>query len=437
VKILIEDGGSQPGEGGFTLLEVVIAMVIFTVFCAAALGLLLRTDDVTKGNLQRTTASNLAAEQVSIARSQGALAIQDVTRYQRVPAGTGTNYKITQTTKYLASDSTTSVCSGSTTQLAYRLVTVTVTWPGMGSIQPVRSDTLKAVGVGSDGLGVTGALAVTVAGADGTGQAGQTLSLSDGSSATTSNDGCAVFVGLAAGTYTATLDNTGDVGLTNEQNTTKSGIGVTAGTVSRTSISYDTARSMVIALDSPVAGAIVPGGINMPLSSGSLAATSFAACPATGTPVAACATAPTTTSNGLAKELYPAVYTVKMGTCTETTPSQSSIDLRADSSEGSTATVPMGAFKVKAVLSSTPAVGIIGRTIVFTHASQTSGCTAGERFTMTSAQNGSAMMLPYGTWTVSVQLLNAQEVVRVSAGAGTATLGPSSRSADTTFLVQP
>lgn len=428
---------NHPEEGGFTLLEVVIAMVIFTVFCAAALGLLLRTDDVTRDNLQRSTAANLAAAQIQKARGQAALAIRDATYRQQVPVGTGTTYTVKQTTRYLASDSSTSLCSGTTTSLAYRLVTVTVDWPGRPSgIQPVRQDTLKAVGVGADGLGTTGALAVTVTGADGVGQAGQTVSLSNGNSATTGDDGCAVFVGLTPATYTATLNNTGSVGLTNEQNTTKSGIGVTAGTISRTSMSYDDARGMVIALDSPVAGAVVPDGIQMRLSSSSLAATTYAACPPAGTPVAACATAPTTTTRGVAKELYPAVYTVKMGTCTETSPSQVSNDLRPSASDGSTATVPMGAFQVKVVLRGTPNAGILARQLTFTHAPQANGCTAGERFTYNATDDTTTMMLPYGQWTVTLRLLNVLNIATADLGTGTVTLTPGARTGSITLLVQ-
>jgi prepilin-type N-terminal cleavage/methylation domain-containing protein len=420
-------------DAGFTLLEVVIAMVIFTVFCAASLGLLVRTSDVTKGNLQRSAAANLAAEQIQVARSQPALSIDALTRTQKVA---NTTYTITQTVKYLSSDSATSVCDGASAQLAYKLVTVKVTWPTMGSIQPVRTDTLKAVGVGSDGLGTTGALAIGVNGADGTATSGQTVGLSDGSSATTGDDGCAVFVGLTAGTYTATLNTAGYVGLTNEQTTTKTSIGVSAGTVTRTGLSYDTARGLLMAIDSPVSGGIVPSNLPLRLSTSALAPTSFAACPATGTPVAACASAPTSTANGVAKELYPAVYTVKLGTCTESTPSQTSTDLRPSTADGSTATVPLGAVTVKVALAATPAVGIVGRSITLIHASQASGCTSGETYSMTSTANGSTLLVPYGTWTVKIPVLDVTGLIVVSYVYGTVTVSPTGRTASVFQLVQ-
>jgi prepilin-type N-terminal cleavage/methylation domain-containing protein len=423
--------GTGAGDGGFTLLEVIVAMVIFTVFCSASLGLLVRTTNVTKGNLQRSAAANLAAEQIQLARGQTALNITDTTRTQTVA---NTTYTITQTTKYLSSDSTTSVCDGSSAALAYKRVTVQVTWPGMGSIQPVRQDTLKAFGIGSDGLGTTGALAIGVTGASGTGTSDVDVTLSNGDSVTTGDDGCALFVGITAGTYSVLLNQSGHVGLTNSQSTAKTGLGVSAGTLTRASVSYDTSRGLVVAIDAPVTG-IVPSALPLRLSTSQLAETTYAACPVVGTPTSACATAPTSTANGLAKELYPAVYTVKLGSCTETTPSTASIDLRAGTADGSTATVPLGAVTVKVALVATPSVGLAGRSITLSHAAQTSGCTSGETYTMTSTSSGATMLLPYGTWTITVPVLNALGNI-VSYVNGTATLSPTSRTVTVPLLVQ-
>jgi prepilin-type N-terminal cleavage/methylation domain-containing protein len=406
------NSGRAGDDSGFSMMEVIIAMVIFTVFCGISLALLTQTTDVTRGNLQRTAAANLAAEQIQLARSSSALSITNLTRDQTVA---NTLYTITQTTRFLASDSTTSVCEGASAALAYKLVTVSVKWPGMGSIEPVRADTLKAVGIGSDGLGTNGALALGIAGGTGAPISGMTVTLNNGSTAETEDDGCALFVGLPAGSYTATLNDAGYVGSANTQSVVKSGLGVTAGTLTRTTISYDTARNISVQINAPIAGAMVPATLPMRFSTTTLMETAFPACPATGTPVQACGTVPTSTADGLAKQLFPAQYSVKLGTCTEPVANQlssTSVDLRPAASSGSTVIVPLGGVTVRVERTATPGVGIVGRTITFSHVIQSgSGCSTAENYTMSSVAAGSTILLPYGQWRVSTTSLSGTSPV--------------------------
>ena len=115
-------------DAGFTLTELVMAMAVFAVFCSASLGLLVRTGSATRENLQRTAAANLASEQIQIARSLSAIDIPlgTITRTRQV---SGTTYTIAQSSRFLSADATTSVCTGTATVLAYKLVSVKVSWP--------------------------------------------------------------------------------------------------------------------------------------------------------------------------------------------------------------------------------------------------------------------------------------------------------------------
>ena len=383
---------AAPDDSGFSLMEVVVAMAVFAIFCTATMGLLIRSSDATRGNLQRTAASNLLTEQIQLARGMTALTIPTgvTTRTQAV---SNTTYTITQTSKFLSADSTSSVCDGSGAALAYKLVTVAVTWPDMGNIKPVTGNTLKAVGIGTDGLNATGALAIGIGGAAGPNQSGVTVTLSSGQTTTTGDDGCALFVGLPVGVYSAVVNAAGYVGSANTQLVTKTGFGVVAGALTRGNIAYDTARSFVLAAGG-LAGAVVPAGLALQISGGQVTApTVFPVCLAT--PVAACANGPTTGANGLAKEFFPGIYTVKFGTCTESTPSQIISDLTLDSTEGSTVTVPMGTATIN-VIKTIGGASLAGKTITATHAS---GCT--ETFTTPSVTGGTKLMLPYGNWTIS------------------------------------
>jgi prepilin-type N-terminal cleavage/methylation domain-containing protein len=417
-------------DAGFTLMEVVVAMVLFAVFCAMSLGLLVQTGAVTRGNLQRTTAANLATEQIQIARSVSATDIPagTITRTQQVK---NTTYVITQTSKYLSADATSSVCDGSLTSLAYRLVTVKVTWPDMGGIQPVRQDTLKAVGLGSDGLGDQGALAVSITGVGGLAASGITVTLNNGSTTVTDENGCAVFAGVDAGAYTATLNTSGYVGLSNAQLTTKGSLGVVAGTITRGSISYDTARWANVTISAPVTGGIVPSPMPLVLSNSTLAAeTAYPDCPASGTPVSACATEPQTSAGGILRQLYPAIYTVKLGACTETASSSVLADLTSTASLGSTVSVPVGAITVN--LQRLLAVYSGTKTITITHTSGNSGCATPETYAVTAA-SGAKILLPYGAWYVSVPSTNTSPSTPVTSSM--ITLSPSQRTGSTTLTV--
>jgi prepilin-type N-terminal cleavage/methylation domain-containing protein len=422
-------------DSGFTLLEVVIAMVIFTVFCAVSLGLLVRTTDVTKGNLQRTAATNLAAEQIQIARSTSAINILTGASPVRTETVGNTVYTINQFAKYLSADSTTSVCDGASAALAYKLVTVTVTWDDMGSIKPVRVDTLKAFGVGSDGLGTSGALAIGVSGADGTARGGLTVTLNTGASSVSDDDGCTIFVGLTAGTYTATINTVGYVGSANTQSNTKTGLGVTVGNLTRVAFSYDTIRNIAVKVDSPVTGGVVATNLPIRMSTTTLPETDFPACPsAAATPIAACSTPATTAANGAVKELYPAIYTLKLGSCVETAPSQVTTDLRPAATNNLVVPVPVGAGTVSVVKALALTTPIANRTVTFTHAAG-SGCTSGEAYTITTTNTPVTLLVPYGSWTVSTPIYNSSGQPTSALATANVTLSPTARTSTTTLVV--
>ena len=416
-------------DAGFTLTELVVSMAIFAVFCATSLGLLVRTGDATRVNLQRTAAANLAARQIQLARALDAVDIPlgAVSSTQTV---SGTTYTVRQTSKFLTGDATASVCASGATVLAYKLVTVAVSWPGATSAQVVRQDTLKAVGVKNAGLDSTGVLALLVSSSTGTPVPDAPVSLNNGKSAVTDDSGCAVFLNLTPGSYTATVSLLGYVGLNNAQQALKSGLGVTVGAVSRGSISYDTVRNVAVAVSSPVSNGVIPSGLPIQVSSGILGAlTSYPACPGSGTSSSACATAPSASGNGRADALYPAVYTVKLGACTETTPSQAQVDLSNASASGTTVTVPLGAITVNLTRAGVPFGG--PKTITVSHSGVNTGCLTGETYTFPATSGGAKILVPYGAWNVTVPTTTATTPTSTQP----VTLTSSATTAATTFAV--
>ncbi len=375
------------GEAGFTLVEVVVSMSLFAVAASVTLGLLLRTTAVAGDNIKRTAAANLAMKQIENVRSTKATSIPDGQTTTTTVVG-NTTYTIKQLANYVSTDSSTSVCTGSGNTLAYKLVTVTVTWPNMGTIKPIRSDTLKAVGLGADGLDSTlGTLAILVAGTSGAAQSGVTVTLSSGATKTTGDDGCAVFTGVSPATYSVSASMTGYTGVANTQTATLGSLGVSAGGVTRGTLTYDTTRMVSVALDSPT-GAVIPSTMPLRVGDSYLSEYTLSTCP--GTVTSSC----TTGLPGTVKALFPEVYTVKVGACTETSPSSVSVDLRTAGTSTPSVTVPVAAPTIKVQTGS--GTYIVGRTVTIAH---TTGCT--ETYTTPSVSGGGQIALPYGSWTLT------------------------------------
>lgn len=389
-------------EAGFTLVEVLVAMSVFTVLVTVVLGLVVRTATAQAANDRRVVAANLADRMLESARSQRAVDIPDGLTTRTETVG-GVVYTVRQTATYVPADGTTTVCAASSSGVAYKLVTVTVTWPAMGRVKPVRADTLRAVGIGDDGLDATlGSAAVSVVGADGAPVSGVVVSLSPaGRTGTTGEDGCAVFTGLPAGTYAATVDTTGYVGSANARTTTLGSIGVAAGTIGRGTILYDTDRAAQLVLSGPATGYAAPAGLRTVLRSSYVSETAYPVCSGA---AAGCVTA----LPGTAQYLFPTVYDVWTGTCADAKAAAGAVtttDLTPQTADGITVTVRTGAalVQVKNLLGA----DVAGRVVTATHAADAPGtgqrCTAGETYTLpATADGGTGVLLPAGTWTFTV-----------------------------------
>ena len=370
-------------------------MTVFAIMVSAVLGLILRTAQVARSNNARVVAASLANRQIESVRGQRAIDIPDggVTRTDSVGNIT---YTIKQTANYLPPDTTTSVCASSGSQLAYKLVTVKVTWPNMGQVKDVRADTLVALGIGNDALDdSTGSIALAVMGATGAAVSGITVTLSSGDSVTTGEDGCAVFTGLAPDTYTATADASGYVGVANAQVTSVSSIGVTAASIARASLVYDTTRTLTLAAGGP-AGYTMPTGIPLMFRDTYLSPASYPACGAT---PAGCLSA----FPGQAQYLFPAVYDVWAGSCADARV-PTTFDVTPASADASTVTVGMGSALVDVQVGG---ASTAGRSVYAVHDKETAGpapyCASGATYTLPASQvGGVGVLLPYGTWTFSL-----------------------------------
>lgn len=228
-----------PRDAGLTLVEVMVALVLFAVGSLALLSVLMSSMSSTFDNRARVTAANLAAADIDEARSLDYYALGSVVPHDKVVDGR-TYTVVRDVVATMASGATTSSCvgSGSAKQLHKRVSTRVETAFRSPSTKPARADTLVKAPL-FDPNSPTGAIALTVIDRRGIGLPGLAASVS-GVSRTTDANGCAFFDGLAAGDHVVTVVRSGSV--TRQGSSTLSRtVNVTAGQVSPSVLRVDTA----------------------------------------------------------------------------------------------------------------------------------------------------------------------------------------------------
>ena len=386
----------QTGDEGFSLIETTVAMILFAVLAASIGGVVQNTLGMSRSNAARVAAANLAQQQIEAARSsRGVDLLNATTTVDPKPEVNGVTYDVTQTVQPVAADSSVSLCTGapasSNVRLAYKLVTVTVTWPGMGSARPVREDTLLHLGIGRDGMDpAKGTAAVGVTGGDGQPRSGVVVTLAPGGATfTTGSDGCAVFSDLSPSVaYTAAVEQSGHVAKAGTKRLLSSPFSVTASGVTRVPLSYDRTGTLT-------AGFSAPGSYPAPAALGvTVSAPDQLLRQCASSDPYGCVTGSPRTAGAL----YPATYSVWAGLCSD---GRSTAPVSATVTSGGTThvTLPLAAVQVQ-VQSSTGAP-LTGRSVVAQHAAD--GTCSAETWPMTpSGAAIQTLALPAGTWTFSV-----------------------------------
>jgi hypothetical protein len=383
------------------MLEVIVSMVIFGIAAVVVAGLIVNALGLTKSNTERTTAANLAAEQIEAIRDTRTLDIPDGQTVLPDRVVGGTSYGITQTANFIAGGASSSVCTGTSNQLSYKLVTVVVTWPGMGSVQPVRSDTLRSLGIGVDGLDQRfGALAALVQGSAGELQSGVQVTLMPGGTVrTTGIDGCAMFVGLdPAVTYTVSVNQPGYVGIDGGQLLTKPNAGIRPGEVTRAVLNYQQAGALRATL-TPPPGFLPPARLSLTLKNTLFAPSTERAFPdcvsAPGPPQGCVAGTPRT-----AAALYPGFYGAWAGTCADAAPAPLPDNTLVRAGAIADTTVGLGGLTIE--VRNLLGLPVTGKTVYAVHLAD-SGCLGGESWPLLpDLASDLQAALPLGWWTLAL-----------------------------------
>lgn len=387
-------------DDGFTLVETLAAMIVFSIFAVSVAGVIVNTFGLTKSNSARVVAANLAAQQIEAVRAVRAVDVPDgAVTVTPKPVVNGVEYTVVRTANPVAADSSTSPCTGPATsggvRLAYKLVTVDVTWPGMGSLRPVRSDTLLNLGVGFGSVdATTGTGAISVRGSDDTPRSGVVVTLTPGGAArTTGSDGCAVFVGLnPAVSYSAAVDQAGWVDKSGVQRSVSAAFAVSASGITRVTMSYGRPGSLVMN-PVPPTGLPVPADLGVTLSSSNFNAdTAFGECPA-GVTSRCVSGMPRTAS-----QLFPGTYAAWSGTCADARPDEA---VTAAVTPSSTTTVDLPLAGVRVEVKNASGGTQHGMTVYALHEADGS-CLVASRALTPAGSPSQSLALPAGTYTLAL-----------------------------------
>lgn len=199
-------------ESGVSLIEVIVAMMIFAMISVGVAYSLLSAFTVTGDSRSRAVATNLAAQEVDLDRSAADFfALQstpvDSPKLVQVPSSTGLTYSITRTVSLVYNSGSDVNCNASApSSMLYKRIHVAVTWPKMIG-QAVVADTVIAPStkISVDSLGT---ILVSTRNSGGTPVSGAGVTISpDPGSVPSATDamGCSYVLKVPPGTYTVTV----------------------------------------------------------------------------------------------------------------------------------------------------------------------------------------------------------------------------------------
>lgn len=332
-------------DRGTSLLEVVIACVLLGVLSAAVLTVVLQTQSVGVGNRNRVAAANLAAREIDMVRAE--FGRTSASPLQIANAGTVSNqrpldggsvgqplvvdgvpYTVTTSAQWNITGNGASACDGGSLVVYPTLgITVSVTWPNMGAVQPVSNSTQLAPPKGSGIPDTDSFVAVRVSDQNGDPSVGRRVAVSGGGTTrtgATDAQGCAVVqVSPAAvnGTeYTAQVVDSGYVDISSTERPSKIVGVLTQGQLNNDAI-FQVARAGTVNIrmfDESGAPMSAPGAQLTLVSSQASGASNSQVVPATGsvTPV---------------RNLWPTEYGAYFGV----TPPEGGFDMRPLAAGGS------------------------------------------------------------------------------------------------------
>lgn len=399
-------------DSGFTMIEVVVALTLFGVLAGTVAASLSAVLNKTRAVQSRTLAADLGARVIDRLHAIPATQLPDGALAPQTFTSDGNVFTVNVATALVAegAGATDSACAVSGALSAKR-ISVVVTWSNMGTVRPVRTDTLRQLTVGELDTS-KGVITVTVLDRDGAPASGHVVTLNPGARTfTTGTDGCAVFSGLTAGAYVATLGTPGFVDPLGVAAPARSITAVAGTTTKDAGFSYDRAASLAMTYAASP-GFPAPAGLGVSLQNSAFTGgvRSFPVC---GSVPCLTAGAP-----GTAGGLYPSAegYRAWAGHCADATSSGGTAPAATILAPGANGSTTLALSPVRVLTQDKNGVAVKDATVTVTHAADT-GCTAGLAVTTAppAGSNISQLGLPAGTWTFSYVKTGPTQTVTATA----------------------
>ncbi|MBH0008440.1 prepilin-type N-terminal cleavage/methylation domain-containing protein [Salinibacterium sp. SWN1162] len=259
----------RSSDAGMSLLEVVVAMMIFAMVSLGVLQSLTTVLTVTRDNRARVVATNLASQEIDLARSaEDVFQLFDASYTKTL---NGDDFTVVRSTGWVSAGDDTVACSAGGGALRYKRINVEVTWPNMRpGTEPVRFDTLLAPNnrINDPALGT---ILVSVTGGAGDGIAGVSVSATPSSPAAgaqtpsttidaTNVQGCTFILKVVPGNYDVTVSRSGFITDDGQASAPSKLASVAAGKAVSLSFNYDAAAKYRL----DYVAATAPSKVQMP-----------------------------------------------------------------------------------------------------------------------------------------------------------------------------
>jgi prepilin-type N-terminal cleavage/methylation domain-containing protein len=225
VKALRQRHDVRSSESGLSLIEVIIAMMVFALIATGVGYTMIAALRLTQDSTARQQAANLASQEIDLTRSiDNLFNLVDKTTTETI---NGITYTIKRTARWVSDPNVDQRCGVGGGILRYKRVNVTVGWTGMTSDLPtVRADTLIDPGVRINDPDL-GTVLISVSDSSGEPVAGATVTVTPGSPANGANPlaaqppvtdslGCTYALMVDPGNYDVTVSKSGYVDITQD-----------------------------------------------------------------------------------------------------------------------------------------------------------------------------------------------------------------------------
>ncbi len=249
-------------EAGFSVIEVMVAMMVFAVMSIGIAYGIANSLQLTQTNRGRETAVALASQDIDTLRQTAAASTGGIFKVlsragedNKKTIGSVT-YQVDRAVRWVQSDGATGACGTSNGKLAYKSVVETVTWPnprGGSSTTSVSSAIAPSDAVTDPGYGTVIISVTTASGAPAAGVGISIAPVSGGGGSPlttpvlpTDDQGCSYAVNVTQGDYTVTANAGGGIDTNQGQPSVQSPISVTAGASAPVPFVYDQASRLTL-----------------------------------------------------------------------------------------------------------------------------------------------------------------------------------------------